>query len=127
VSGIHRGGCLCGAIRFEARAPAARPHTCSCDQCRRHTGAFTACWVEFAREAVRWVGPGGAPSTWRSSDWSSRAFCAACGSSIGAIDDESTVALLVAVFDDCDAPELRPSSGSFQDMKPHWWHVTVDP
>jgi hypothetical protein len=30
---IHLGGCICGRIRFEADAPAAKPHTCSCRMC----------------------------------------------------------------------------------------------
>ena len=87
---IYEGGCLCGHIRFVATAPVSNPHTCSCKLCQRHTGALTVAWVEFPRERVAWVGPGGAPTAWRSSDWSSRAFCSACGSSIGAIDDKPT-------------------------------------
>ncbi len=120
---IHAGGCLCGAIRFEADAPAGKPHTCSCGMCRRHTGALTAAWVEFPRDAVRWTGPGGAPATWRSSDYSSRAFCPACGSSIGAIDDAPVVALLVGTFDKPGAKDLIPTAHSFKGGRPKWWHV----
>lgn len=124
---IYRGGCLCGAIQFEAQGPAAKPHTCSCDQCQKQTGALTACWVEFPRDSVRWVGPGGAPATWRSSDYSSRAFCATCGSSIGAIDDEPTVGLLLGLFEAKDARELSPQFHSFEDGRPAWWQPAVTP
>ncbi|MCX7328853.1 MAG: hypothetical protein NTW00_12250 [Hyphomicrobiales bacterium] len=51
--------------------------------CQRHTGGLTVAWVEFVREDVIWTGPGGAPALWRSSDFSSRAFCSICGSSLG--------------------------------------------
>jgi hypothetical protein len=88
---IYSGGCLCGAVRFEAKAPAARPHTCSCKMCQRHTGGLTLAWVEFPRDAVKWTGKGGKPATYRSSPISSRAFCKICGSSLGAIDDAPTV------------------------------------
>jgi hypothetical protein len=125
MSKVYTGGCLCGAVRFEADAPAAKPHTCSCKMCQRHTGSLTAAWVEFPRQAVRW--PSGAPATWRSSDYSSRAFCAACGSSLGAIDDAPVVALLVGTFDKTGAKELRPTSHSFKGGKPRWWHVDIDP
>lgn len=54
------GGCLCGAIRFIATGTPTDPHTCSCEFCRRHSGALTLAWVEFDRDDVRWVGPGGA-------------------------------------------------------------------
>jgi hypothetical protein len=119
------GGCLCGSIRFEADAPALKPHTCSCGLCRRHTGALTAVWVEFPKAAVRWVGPGGAPSTYRSSDWSSRAFCPACGSSLGAIDDAPTVGLLTGVFDRPAVKALMPTAHSYRSGRPRWWHVDV--
>ena len=118
---IFHGGCLCGAIRFEADGPALNPHTCSCDFCRRHTGAPSASWVEFPLESVRWTGAGGAPATWRSSAYSSRAFCPACGSSLGAIDDQPTVALLTGTFDDMNAEGLAPEYHSFEDAKPRWW------
>ena len=94
------GGCLCGAVRFEVTGEGANPHGCACRDCQRHTGAPVVAWVEFARDQVRWTGPAGVPPTYRSSDYSSRAFCASCGSSIGAIDHAPTIALLVGSFDD---------------------------
>lgn len=120
---VLSGGCLCGAIRFEAVGPATNPHTCSCRLCQRHTGALTAAWVEFASKDVTWTGPGGKPALHRSSDYSSRAFCPACGSSIGAVDDAPVVALLLGVLDAPDALELMPSAHSFEDGRPGWWHV----
>jgi hypothetical protein len=120
---IYKGGCLCGAIRFEALGPAEKPHTCSCRFCQQHTGALTALWVEFSRENVRWTGTGGNPQTFRSSNVSSRAFCAICGSSIGAIDDDPVIALLVGGFDRNDDASLVPTSDAFEDGKPQWWCI----
>ncbi|GAA4117936.1 GFA family protein [Aminobacter aganoensis] len=122
---IHGGGCLCGAIRFQALGPAGKPHTCSCRICQRHTGALTAAWVEFASDKVSWTGPGGAPSVYRSSDYSSRAFCASCGSSLGAIDDAPVVALLVGAFDKPGSLEFKPTAHSFRGGRPKWWHVDI--
>ncbi len=119
------GGCLCGWIRFKARGKAGKPHTCSCRMCQRHTGALTATWVEYPRDDVDWVGPGGAPSTYRSSDWSSRAFCPRCGSSIGAIDDAPVVALLTGVFDRPGLAMLRPAYHSYRSQRPRWWCVEI--
>lgn len=119
----YHGGCLCGWIRFEAQGPAEKPHTCSCRSCQQHSGALTSLWVEFSRERVAWTGEGGLPTVYRSSEYSSRAFCSRCGSSIGAVDDEPVVALLVGVFDDPSAPELKPEHHSFEDSQPDWWRV----
>ncbi|MEO1493089.1 MAG: GFA family protein [Pseudomonadota bacterium] len=122
---VHTGGCLCGAIRFEAEAPALKPHTCSCTMCQRHTGALTVAWVEFPKDAVRWTGPGGKPATYRSSEDSSRAFCPTCGSTLGAIDDDPVVALLVGAFDSANSKELIPTSHSYRSRRPKWWTVEI--
>ncbi|MGQ2935247.1 MAG: GFA family protein [Sphingopyxis sp.] len=125
MSKRYSGGCLCGSIRFEAAGAAAKPHTCSCKMCQRHTGALTTAWVEFPTDEISWTGPGGPPSTWRSSDFSSRTFCPTCGSSLGAIDDEPIVALLIGVFDKPDDKALMPISHAFRDCRPKWWCADV--
>jgi hypothetical protein len=123
---VHTGGCLCGHIRFEAEGLAASPHTCSCTMCQRHSGAPTLAWVVFPKPKVTWTGPGGAPSTWRASDISSRAFCPTCGSTLGAIDDAPTIGLVTGVFDAPNAKDLVPASHSFKGRRPRWWHVRID-
>ncbi|RIA31739.1 hypothetical protein DFO61_2467 [Ectopseudomonas oleovorans] len=120
---IHEGGCLCGHIRFAAKGQALRPHTCSCQACQRHSGALTQAWVEFATDQVEWTGPGGVPATWRSSEWSSRAFCPVCGSTIGAIDDEPTLAITVGVFDAHKRKTLMPQYHSHVSSRPRWWRL----
>ncbi|AOM42508.1 GFA family protein [Xenorhabdus hominickii] len=106
----YRGGCLCGNIKFLALGDPNNPHTCSCSMCQRHSGALTLCWVEFPKEAVQWTGEGGEPSLYRSSDYSCRAFCSQCGSSLGAIDDGPTVGLILGNFDHQGQQELAPLS-----------------
>lgn len=122
----YEGGCLCGYVRFAAKAVPGKPHTCSCTLCQRHSGALTLAWVEFPRDAVAWIGPGGAPATWRSSDWSSRAFCSNCGSTLGAVDDAPTIALAVGAFDARHRREFAPTSHSYVSKRPRWWHVQSD-
>lgn len=119
------GGCLCGSIRFEAQGVPGKPHTCSCSMCQRHSGGLTLAWVEFAKDDVSWTGRGGAPSTWRSSKASSRAFCPQCGSTLGAIDDEPVVALATGAFDKPHLLPLKPRYHSFKGKRPKWWHVEV--
>jgi hypothetical protein len=89
--------------------------------CRRHSGAPTLAWVEFPRDAVTWTGPGGPPAVWRSSPRSQRAFCPRCGSTLGAIDDAPTVALVVGAFDRVNRSELAPRSHSWISRRPRWW------
>jgi hypothetical protein len=120
---IYEGGCLCGSVRFRATGPALKPHTCSCTTCQRHTGSLTAAWVEFPHANVEWTKD--KPSVWRSSDYSSRAFCKRCGSTLGAIDDKPVVALLLGAFDKPNRKELAPTYHSFTGKRPRWWRVEI--
>lgn len=121
-----KGGCLCGDIRFTVTGEPQNPHTCSCKMCQRHSGSLTQAWVEFAKEQVSWDGPGGEPSVWRSSDFSSRSFCSTCGSTLGAIDDDPVIAIVLGVFDSNNRLALKPSSHSNQSKQPKWWSIAVD-
>jgi hypothetical protein len=93
--------------------------------CQRHTGALTAAWVEFPSSSVRWTGPGGAPALYRSSAGSSRAFCPACGSTLGAVDDKPVIALVVGAFDTPNRKDFKPEYHSFRSARPRWWDVAV--
>ncbi|MCF7749964.1 GFA family protein [Bacillus subtilis subsp. subtilis] len=124
---VWTGGCLCGAIRFHAHGTPDNAHTCACDDCRRHSGSMTVAWVEFPAGQVHWTGAGGAPSRYRSSAHSTRAFCPRCGSSLGAMDDAPVIALLTGVFDVPHHPALAPTAQSFEDGQPAWLQVNLAP
>ena len=74
------GGCICGAVRFEAEPRAREAHACHCQTCRRWTGsAFVSVSVlpeniQFeSTESIR---------IYRSSEWAERAWCDCCGTTL---------------------------------------------
>ncbi len=74
------GGCLCGAVRYEVRAPLRPVIDCHCGQCRRthgHVAAYTAAprerLVVTEDRGLKW---------YRSSPAARRGFCGECGSSL---------------------------------------------
>ena len=78
---VHRGGCLCGSVSFEAEEPLRHVIACHCSQCRRTSGHFWAATsvplgrFRLTREsaALRWF---------RSSPAATRGFCSTCGASL---------------------------------------------
>ncbi|MGO2129442.1 MAG: GFA family protein [Pseudoalteromonas prydzensis] len=120
---VFEGGCLCGNIRYLVTATKLASHTCSCKQCQRHSGSLTQVWVELSNDQIEWTGPGGLPTVWRSSEYSSRAFCSKCGSTIGAIDDKPTVALALGTFDSPNRQSFAPQSHSYISKLPKWWRI----
>ncbi|MDR3497324.1 MAG: GFA family protein [Ancalomicrobiaceae bacterium] len=74
------GSCLCGRIRWRARAPMRAISACHCTQCRKWTGHFGA----FTGIALADVDIDGEDAiTWyRASPIARRGFCATCGSTL---------------------------------------------
>lgn len=71
-----RGGCQCGAVRYELAAGPALASICHCRMCQRATGGPFAALLKVAAARVIWHGT---PAVFRSSDLAERGFCAACG------------------------------------------------
>jgi len=74
---ITTGGCLCGAVRYEARGAGFHATLCHCASCRRATGAPVVAWVSFTAAGFGFTR--GTPARHRSSAEVERSFCAACG------------------------------------------------
>jgi len=122
--GDYIGGCLCGAIRYRITGQPIRPHFCSCRMCQRWSGAPIVAWVDFPRDSVRFDGPGGEPSFFRSSQGSQRGFCPRCGGTLCAADDGSDkLCMTIATLDDPHA--IVPTSRSFPDFAPVWLQVAA--
>lgn len=75
---VHRGGCACGAVRYEVRGALRPVVVCHCRQCRRHSGHQHA--ATRARKADLAVTGTDALSWYRSSEKARRGFCGTCGS-----------------------------------------------
>lgn len=83
-----KGGCLCGAVRYEVAGRPMGVVNCHCGQCRRFHGHFGA-YITVPRETVAVSDSEGALSWYRSSAKARRGFCARCGSSLFWSGDES--------------------------------------
>lgn len=77
---MHKGSCLCGAVRFEVAGELHAPDACHCSKCRKHSGHYFVS-TDMPRAAVTIRGED--KVTWyRSSDKARRGFCSVCGSSL---------------------------------------------
>jgi len=74
----HAGGCLCGAVRYEASAAPRNLCYCHCESCRRASGSPVVAWGTFDRSGFRITN--GALAEFHSSAPVTRGYCAACGS-----------------------------------------------
>jgi hypothetical protein len=84
MSGISvKGGCLCGAVRYEATAAPLFSGFCHCRDCQRASGAANAPFLVLPRAAVTIIGETRAfVTTGASGKPTARNFCPACGATV---------------------------------------------
>lgn len=95
-----RGGCLCGAVRYEVSGRALKVANCHCSMCRRHSGAAFLTYAAYPVDHVQFIS--GGPVDYRSSRAAVRGHCANCGSPLTFVfdADPNTVWLTAGSFDD---------------------------
>lgn len=113
------GGCLCGAVRFEACNVPGTFTICHCEQCRRWTGSALL-EVSIKTEDLTWHGDEHI-AIHASSGWAERAWCKDCGTNLyfrHTQEDKwfGSTALLLGLFDDANG--FLPSHEIFADQKP---------
>ena len=77
---MHKGSCLCGAVRFTVAGDLPPPDICHCTDCRKQSGrAFASTDVPKAAVTVE----GEERLSWyQSSEKVRRGFCSVCGSTL---------------------------------------------
>lgn len=98
-----KGGCYCGAVRYEAAGTPFNETSCHCTICRRTTGAPFVAWFSVRREDFHFAA--GSPTRFNSTAKASRSFCGRCGTQLtfesGDTPDEIDVS--TASLDEPDA------------------------
>jgi hypothetical protein len=114
------GGCLCGAVRYEARGAPYHRTVCHCSICRRSTGAPMVAW--FSVKLADFAFTAGQPSTYRSSAKAQRGCCPTCGTQLTfKLDAEEEIDVTVGSLDDPEA--VPPQDHTFVSSQLSWVHL----
>jgi len=119
---IWTGGCLCGALRYEAAVTESENWYCHCRMCQKATGSAVSTSAIIKKNQLRMLK--GTAKFYRSSTDIERGFCANCGSPmffrpIG----EDWIAILTGTLDD---PEVAPPDGHYGVESRISWLKIVD-
>jgi len=114
--GTIRGGCLCGACRYETDAAPINVRACHCRACQKATGAPFYARVMVPLDTVRMEGPIG---WFASSPDVRRGFCTQCGTTLfSERAAANTIGLTMGSLDD-PAP-FRPEAHIWVSGKQPW-------
>ena len=121
---IYRGGCLCGALRYEARGTPLATGYCFCADCKKASGSGFIPFMGFAASQLRFTGKAEQfVSKAANGGDSTRNFCARCHSLVfgGVVGQSDSFTIYAGSLDD---PSLfEPRMAIFDEIRPHWAHV----
>jgi hypothetical protein len=117
-TGMTRGGCFCGAIRYEFGAGDYRVVNCHCTMCRRTSGAPFVTWVVVPRASFRYVA--GSPRQLRSSERGTREFCRDCGTPLVFFESGRPDQLDVTVGSLDEPARFPPAAAVHTDTRLGW-------
>ena len=107
---IRRGGCGCGAVRFEVKGEPYVVGTCHCTDCRKATGSTYVYYGDWPRSAFTSFG--------EARVFKGRSFCPNCGSRLFHLSDEKAE-IMLAVLDDAPG-DLEPVQEGWIKRREHW-------
>lgn len=117
----YTGGCLCGALRYEAAGEPDYMGHCYCADCRKASGGGFIPFMSFQAANLRFSGQ---PRQYRTRAFrgteSVRNFCGDCGGLVfgGVVGQDTSHTLYAGSLD--DAARFRPQMAIFNRDRPDW-------
>lgn len=118
------GGCLCGAVRYEAEGAPAFTGLCHCRDCQKASGSGHVPAMGMPRAAVKISGETKGFSVVGDSQRSlTRNFCPTCGSVVFA-ESEGMPGMILLTAGTLDEPsQFKPQVAIFTRSRPDWANV----
>lgn len=122
---MMKGGCLCGAVRYEITAPMLFGGNCYCTDCRKVSSSHSAVLavpeaaVKLAGEIREHSSPGG------SGNPVTRGFCPVCGTGLYSKGSRPGVLMMKAGTLD-DPEQFKPMASVFTSRAPSWDRPPAD-
>jgi Uncharacterized conserved protein len=105
---MHKGSCLCGAVKYELLSEPKAVSNCHCRMCQKQHGAAFATYASLPKADLRYVSGEDVIVAYNSSGSILRKFCGICGSNIewsGSEKFPDWVSITLATLDTPFAPK----------------------
>ena len=129
MSGLRKGGCLCGAVRYEAQWPPLATAVCHCRNCQKQAGSALSVIAALPRDGLSITGEltlfedkgeSGLP-VWRR-------FCGKCGSPVTSdtpgAQEQGMIFLKAGTLD--DTSDLAPNLHYWKSSAQGWFSFPED-
>lgn len=118
------GGCLCGRVRYEVRAPLLNARSCHCSRCRKAFSSAGSAYAEVVPGSFAFVGGDVDLTVYETGIGWGLCFCRACGTTIGGIHDGVMHGITLGSVD--GDPGVQIGMHIFVDSRAPWDHIGGD-
>jgi hypothetical protein len=118
---VYTGGCLCGALRYEAHGEPLFAGHCYCGDCRKASGSGFVPFMGYAAAMVRFTGaPRQSRTPAANGNVAVRNFCGACGGLVfgGTVGEDRQFTIYAGSLDDPSV--FHPRIAIFTRDRPAW-------
>ena len=115
-----KGGCLCGAVRFEVSEPLRAAGYCHCTRCQRRTGTAASVQGLIAPGSLTILSGEEVIRAFRPENGFPKLFCSSCGSALWSQSptDPEIISIRLGAFD--EDPGIRPQYHMFTAYAVPW-------
>jgi hypothetical protein len=121
-----RGGCGCGAVRFEITAAPLSALYCHCTRCQRRTGTAASANALLAPGSFQITSGSEHLGAWRPPDGAQKWFCSLCGSALFSRREGEPERIAVRLGAIDGDPGIRPSGHQFVAYAACWEQLPAD-
>jgi hypothetical protein len=121
-----QGRCLCGAVRYEVRAPFLSAGYCHCTHCQRRTGTGSSANGRVPREGFRLLSGEQQLRAFQPPEGVPKLFCSVCGSALFSGDPLSDAEAAVRLGTLDGDPGIRPQYRQFVESAAAWEPLPED-
>lgn len=118
---VYVGGCLCGAVRYEARSISPKMAHCHCSMCRKFHGAAFATFASVPQADFTWLQGELELQAYQAPNGTIRRFCRHCGSSLTFAPAQET-GFVEVTLGTLDTPlaDVLPDAHIYVGSKANW-------
>jgi hypothetical protein len=119
---LIKGGCFCGAVKYEIDGPLKDARSCHCSRCRKAFSSASSAFAEIGGSSkFRWIEGGDKVQRYESEkDWG-LGFCKVCGSTLCGFFKGNVMGITLGTVD--GDPGIEIEKHIFVGSKAPWDHI----
>ena len=121
-----KGGCYCGAVKYEIHGKLLMFVNCHCPDCRKFTGSTFSSVIMTEVDGFKIVSGADQLVAFQSSPGKYRNFCKHCGNQLFSRADHRPNVVIVRAGSLDDDPQIRPQAHYWTNYKAPWHEICDD-